>query len=56
LPTSDVKKRRPNSTSISLVVYGPSGVPIESNFTPATLKTQTVNNFLFAVTIFQNGY
>jgi hypothetical protein len=67
LATDDVEKRCRNTTSISdplswklaasilFDIYGPSRVPIKSNFTRATLKTQTVNYFLFAVTIFQNG-
>jgi hypothetical protein len=65
--TRDVKKRRWNTTSgvdppswkmvASLLfdVYGPSGVPIKSNFTLATLKTQPVNYFRFAVAMLQNG-
>jgi hypothetical protein len=36
-------------------VYGPSGVPINWNFSPATLKMQTVNYFRFAVAMLQNG-
>jgi hypothetical protein len=63
----DVKKRRRNTTfgldppswkvaaSLSFDVYGPSGVLIKSNFTRATLKTQTVNYFWFAVAMLQNG-
>ena len=36
------------AVSLIFEVYGPSGVPNQSNFTPATLKTQTENYFRFA--------
>jgi hypothetical protein len=43
------------AASLLFDVYGPSGVPIKSNFTPATLKTQSVNYFRFAVAMLQNS-
>ena len=43
------------AATLKFEVYGPSGVPIKSNFTLATLKTQSVNYFRFAVAILQNG-
>ena len=43
------------AASLFIEVYGPSGVPIKSNFTLAPLKTQLVNYFRFAVAILQNG-
>jgi hypothetical protein len=43
------------ATSILFDVYSPSGVPINWNFTWVTLKTQTINYFLFAVAMFKNG-
>jgi hypothetical protein len=36
-------------------VYGPSKVPIMSNFTPATHKTPRQNYVWFAVAMLQNG-
>jgi hypothetical protein len=41
--------------SLLFDVCGPSEVLIKSNFTRATLKTQTVNYFRFAVAMLQNG-
>jgi hypothetical protein len=43
------------AASLLFDVYGPSGVLIKSNFTRATLKTQTVNYCRFAVAMLQNG-
>jgi hypothetical protein len=43
------------AASLLFDVYGPSRVPIKSNFTPVTLKTQSVNYFRFAVAMLQNG-
>jgi hypothetical protein len=43
------------AASLLFDVYGPSGVAIKSNFTPATLETQSVNYFRFAVAKLQNG-
>jgi hypothetical protein len=37
------------AASLLFDVYGPSGIPIKSNFTPATLKTQSVNYFRFGI-------
>jgi hypothetical protein len=43
------------AASLLFDVYGPSEVPIKSNFKPATLKTQAVTYFRFAVPLLQNG-
>ena len=43
------------ATSMLFDVYGLSVVPMNWNFTRATLKTLTVNYFLFDVAMLQNG-
>jgi hypothetical protein len=43
------------AASLLFDVYGSSGVLNKSNFTSATLKTQPVNYFRFAIAMLQNG-
>jgi hypothetical protein len=43
------------AASLLFDVYDPPEVPIKSNFTPATPKTQSGNYFRLAVAMLQNG-